>query len=372
MAKRKLTKRADGRYQSQIYLGTDANGKRIVKTLYGRTQKELEEKERILKVRLSKGFDIMAERKTFGEWAELFMEAKRAENISTGRLANYGYALEKFAPIFSYPLEKLYPIDSSKALLTEMKRAAGGVYRMAISNRVVEFNPITDVRISAIQKKEPKRILTEEEQRWIREMPHRAQAAAMIMLYAGLRRGELVPLMWSDIDFAAGTISVTKTVECVNGKFLLKNGAKSESGVRTITMPQILKEFLLRLRQEKIVSLYVVPDAKGCMMSETAFRRMWSSYMTQLNFRYGDFSAYGRMTSVHDPKGVPMVIEGFTAHQLRHTYASMLYMAGVDVVTAKELMGHADVQTTLEIYTHLSKSHKVKEISKLDEYLANL
>lgn len=390
MAKRKLTKRADGRYQSQIYLGTDANGKRIVKTLYGRTQKELEEKERILKVRLSKGFDIMAERKTFGEWAELFMEAKRAENISTGRLANYGYALEKFAPIFSYPLEKLYPIDfqriidawaqenpntkkpSSKALLTEMKRAAGGVYRMAISNRVVEFNPITDVRISAIQKKEPKRILTEEEQRWIREMPHRAQAAAMIMLYAGLRRGELVPLMWSDIDFAAGTISVTKTVECVNGKFLLKNGAKSESSVRTITMPQILKEFLLRLRQEKIVSLYVVPDAKGCMMSEMAFRRMWSSYMTQLNFRYGDFSAYGRMTSVHDPKGVPMVIEGFSAHQLRHTYASMLYMAGVDVVTAKELMGHADVQTTLEIYTHLSKSHKVKEISKLDEYLANL
>ena len=74
----------------------------------------------------------------------------------------------------------------------------------------------------------------------------------------------------------------------------------------------------------------------------------------------------------HEPKGVPMVIEGFSAHQLRHTYASMLYMAGVDVVTAKELMGHADVQTTLEIYTHLSKSHKVKEISKLDEYLANL
>ena len=76
-------------------------------------------------------------------------------------------------------------------------------------------------------------------------------------------------------------------------------------------------------------------------------------------------------TSVHDPKGVPMVIEGFTAHQLRHTYASILYMAGVDVVTAKELMGHADIQTTLEIYTHLSKTYKKKEVSKLDEYLAN-
>lgn len=252
-----------------------------------------------------------------------------------------------------------------------MKRAANGVYRMAISNRVVEFNPIADVEISAIQKKEPKRILTEEEQRWIREMPHRAQAAAMIMLYAGLRRGELVPLMWNDIDFAAGTISITKTVECINGKFILKDGAKSENSVRTITMPHILKNFLLEEKQKKVVSLYVVPDAKGCMMSENSFRRMWQSYMTQLNFRYGDFSAYGSRTSVHDPKGVPMVIEGFTAHQLRHTYASILYMAGVDVVTAKELMGHADIQTTLEIYTHLSKTYKKKEVSKLDEYLAN-
>ena len=144
MAKRKLTKRADGRYQSQIYLGTDENGKRIIKTLYGRTQKELEEKECLLKVKLSRGFDIKAERKTFGEWAELFLRMKESKNVSAGRLANYGYALMKFEPLYQYPLEKLYPIDfqriidswakenpntgkpSSKALLTEMKRAANG------------------------------------------------------------------------------------------------------------------------------------------------------------------------------------------------------------------------------------------------------
>ena len=145
MAKRKLTKRADGRYQSQIYLGTDENGKRIIKTLYGRTQKELEEKECLLKVKLSRGFDIKAERKTFGEWAELFLRMKESKNVSAGRLANYGYALMKFEPLYQYPLEKLYPIDfqriiaswakenpntgkpSSKALLTEMKREANGV-----------------------------------------------------------------------------------------------------------------------------------------------------------------------------------------------------------------------------------------------------
>ena len=98
MAKRKLTKRADGRYQSQIYLGTDENGKRI------------------MKVKLSRGFDIKAERKTFGEWAELFLRMKESKNVSAGRLANYGYALMKFEPLYQYPLEKLYPIDFQRII----------------------------------------------------------------------------------------------------------------------------------------------------------------------------------------------------------------------------------------------------------------
>ena len=47
----------------------------------------------------------------------------------------------------------------------------------------------------------------------------------------------------------------------------------------------------------------------------------------------------------------------------------MLYMAGVDVMTAKEQAGHADIKTTMEIYTHLDETHKLKQIDKLDEYL---
>ena len=57
------------------------------------------------------------------------------------------------------------------------------------------------------------------------------------------------------------------------------------------------------------------------------------------------------------------------AHWLRHTFATMLYFAGVDILTAKEQLGHADIKTTLAIYTHLDKKHKRKEIDKLDVYL---
>ena len=59
----------------------------------------------------------------------------------------------------------------------------------------------------------------------------------------------------------------------------------------------------------------------------------------------------------------------FTAHQLRHTYATMLYDAGVDVLTAKELLGHTDIKTTLDIYTHLSKERRLKSVTTFDDFV---
>lgn len=53
-------------------------------------------------------------------------------------------------------------------------------------------------------------------------------------------------------------------------------------------------------------------------------------------------------------------------HDLRHTYCTMLYEAGIDVLTAKEQMGHSDVKTTLGIYTHLDSTHKHRSMEKLD------
>lgn len=69
------------------------------------------------------------------------------------------------------------------------------------------------------------------------------------------------------------------------------------------------------------------------------------------------------------PSKVPMLIPQITPHMLRHTFATLLYLSGVDVLEAKEQLGHKDVQTIWNIYTHLDSSHKKKSLSKLDEYL---
>ena len=66
------------------------------------------------------------------------------------------------------------------------------------------------------------------------------------------------------------------------------------------------------------------------------------------------------------PKKLPMVIPHFTPHWLRHTFIILMYLSGVDVLTAQQQAGHADISTTMQIYTHLDSVHKKKQINKLD------
>ena len=118
-------------------------------------------------------------------------------------------------------------------------------------------------------------------------------------------------------------------------------------------------------------------------MSESAYRKMWSSYQAELNYKYGNFDGqiqldsktgkikkFVKPDSKYDPKGIPMVIPNITAHMLRHTFITNMYLAGVDALTACEQAGHEDVQTTLNIYTHLDGIYKKKEISKLNDFYA--
>ena len=90
------------------------------------------------------------------------------------------------------------------------------------------------------------------------------------------------------------------------------------------------------------------------MHTKTSFNKMWDSYLIDLNVKYG----YEQQdVSKYDPKGLPMRIERFTPHYLRHTFATLLYLQGVNVVTAKQYLGHADIQTTVNIYTDMEHNY---------------
>lgn len=389
MATTKNKRRADGRKQASIYLGI-VDGKKKYKYVYAATDKELNRKLDEVRAQLGKGLDLSAQRDTFRYWWDNWLRIKQTE-ISDKKYRAYKAKEKYIVQLLAVPINKIHAMDIQSIIydntqladdtLRQIRNILRQVFQLAVTNRVIDFNPVDGVRMP--KRREPKdkrRALTAEEISWIENTPHRAQTAAMIMLYAGLRRGELIPLLWTDIDLEAGTISVTKSVEAEGSCLSIKKGAKTSAGERTVFIPEKLIRYLRETQRSS--SLYVCPSASGKMLTDSGWKRMWNSYIAELNYRYGDFDRvvvpnkegklqqYTKPKSRFAPQKIPIVIEPFTAHYLRHTYITMLYFAGVDVLTAKEQAGHANISTTMQIYTHLDKLHKQRQINKLNDYLS--
>lgn len=380
---RKYTRRPDGRYVTRLKVG---EGK--YKYIYANSAKELDQRITQIKLDMAKGLENALKNDTFECWANKWLKNKELQ-VSNKRYLAYKSALKRFEPLFDRTLTKLRTSDFqdiinnnsnelSEYSLQRLKTTARQICELAITDRAMDYNPVNAVFIPKKNNDETeteRRALTDDEQKWILKTKHRAQRAAMIMMYAGLRRGEVIPLLWSDIDLNAKTINVNKSVEAIDGSLKLKKGGKTKCSERTVYIPDVLVDFLKKENRNN--NMLVCPSTKGKMMSDSSWRRMWESYIHQINFENGDFSnvldEYGNQfklpASRFAPKKIPIVIPPITPHWLRHTFITMMYLAGIDVLTAKEQAGHADIQTTIIIYTHLDSQYKKKQISKLNDYL---
>lgn len=378
----RLKKRADGRYVSQIYLGRDENGKRQYKSVYARSPAELKEKETAVRLQLGRGLDVLSQRDSFATWADDWLRIKEAAQITERQKENYRHTVAVWKDeLHEYEIGQVRADDVERVLvgLQESGFAVRTVnfYRSTIRQimqravgRVIASNPVDLVELTKpAQTAEKRRALTSEEQGWIWDTPHRAQPVAVIMMLSGLRRGELAALTWNDIDLKARTITVNKTVEYPpNERPKLRNLTKSAAGMRTVDIPQRLADYLAQMPRD---GLLVVHTTDGRMMTATAWEALWRSYMRLLNIKYGTRTP-ADLEKMKKPgqRKFDMTIPPITLHWLRHTFCTLLYLSGVDVVQACAQMGHADVSTTIKIYTHLDAIHKRKSVDKLDAYLS--
>lgn len=368
MPRKSNNTRSDGRISVQVYLGT-VDGKKKYKSVYGKTQKEADQKADEIRRALQKGLDIMSTC-NFADVAQKWLDSKR-NSISRSQVVQYQSCLNHLNQyIGDKDIRKLSPNDlqeiidrlarinpntrqpSSHRTLVAIKSTALQVANYAISARLTDFNFAMSVSLPKDNTVPCRRALNETERKTILQVEHRGKLPAMIMMYAGLRRGELLALTWDDIDLVRQTITINKSAEVINNQIRIKDGAKTKSSVRVVNIPSALSDYLTE-QKKKAKSDIVCPAADGSYMSLTSWRRMWQSYIHAL-----------QQVNPHMPD--------FTGHWLRHTYATILYQAGVDVLTAKELLGHSKIQTTLDIYTHLDSQFKSKNIDKLNAFLDSI
>ena len=331
-------KGSDGRYRYRVCIGKDETGKPKYKSFYGSTAKAARAAAEAYRTALGKGMDPAQSKATLATLYDNLIAAKTAKGIGQKSLDRYEDNKNHWGPLLDQPAADL---------------------RTADFQRVVQYNPIVKTTCPAGADPEHREPITEEQQQWIRETPHRAQRAAMLLLYSGLRRGEATALTWADVDLKEATITVHSGYNFKDKKI---KDPKTEAGVRVVNIPKILVDYLKTQQDD---CLYVLHTVKGHRMTEQAWKTLWSSYMADLNAKYG----YHGEESKKRPGGLPMRIEPFTPHQLRHTFCTLMYFAGVDVLTARDQMGHKDISVTLGIYTSLDKKFKKKKINRLDSYL---
>lgn len=376
MAKKMNTPQPDGRYRVRVYLGIK-DGKKAYKSVYGRTQKEADIKAEELKVSLRKGIDISASNDSFKTWAEYWLVSKRHE-VSADRYATLqsrsaiwidalkNAQISQIKPfelqtiLFTIAAKNPYTNEPmAKKTIRGYVQIINAIFDFAIDNRVIDYNPANKLKAPQAATTGERRALTETERQRVMEFDHRAQPSAMLMMLSGLRRGEATALQWNDIDFVSNKISVTKSYNFKQKEFKVPKNGKA----RVVSVPQILIDYLKTLPK---ISPFVLTNAKGGMMTDDSWKRLYQSYMVDMNIEYG---FKGVEVNKFSPVKLPMVIQTFTPHELRHTFCTIMFEAGIDALTAKEQLGHSDVKTTLSIYTHLSAQHKENQVNKLDDFL---
>lgn len=157
---------------------------------------------------------------------------------------------------------------------------------------------------------------------------------ALFLLYTGLRKGELLALTYGDIDYNNNIISVNKELE-YHGNIPVVAPPKTSNAVRSVPLPKIVKDIIPVGKHKKTDIIFPQNDK---YMTKSYFRRQWTYMCKELGI-------------------------SFTAHQLRHTYCSMLVRWNVNEKLAQSIMGHADISTTYNIYAHIFKSN-LNEVTK--------
>lgn len=239
--------------------------------------------------------------------------------------------------------------------VSKLRMVMQELFRQARRSRFIIYDPAEGLLLPDSVKRSH-RTITEEERKHILAVAkeHPAGLWVLTILYTGLRPGEAAALLWKDIDFDRNEIHVYKAVE--SGSRDIKS-PKTEAGFRDIPMRKELRERMWEVQGEP--DLPVFPNANGRFPSANSLRRMWTTFAEALDIHMGAKVVDGTIVK-------HALADDLTPYCLRHTFCTDLQRAGVPINVAKELMGHANISVTANIYTHRDQSVLHTNMAKLD------
>ena len=190
------------------------------------------------------------------------------------------------------------------------------------------------------------------------ETPVKYRAFFQLALFGGFRRGEILGLEWSDIDFDTGVIHIRRTVHYSKELGYYDTEPKSKRSVRALTLPDNVIFTLKQLRNYQNSQRFKLGDKWNS--TERLFTT-WDGH--QMN----GASPFGWLTKTCAAHDLPKV----NLHSFRHLNASLLISSGVDVKTVQSVLGHSQASTTLDIYAAAFQDREAQALGAVADILTD-
>lgn len=373
-------------YRVTVSIGRDSNGKLIRKEFYGKSKKEAEDKRDKYLLDLKSGLNVDYQNAALGQLMHswLFEVVRVSQDIKPSTFQRYEgiyrnyvkdtdiYSL-KLSTLKSIQLQRyynnLYTSGKSSNVIKNLNKLLKTFLNYSIREGYLLRNPCDGITIPGKTESKKKKIevFSNKEIEILREglKDHKLEALILLALGTGLRQGELLGLMWSDIDTKNRTLHVERTIKEVN--IIDANGnreyktiiqtPKTKKSIRTVPFPKNLIPILEKHKNRQ--KLYKIKYGELYTKSDFVFTTETGKNIIARNMT----KSYKRLL-----KKLEIPYKKF--HSLRHTYATKLFEREVPIKTVQELLGHSDISTTSNIYTHVMPEQKIKAIDKINNLFA--
>lgn len=335
------------------------------------------------------------------EWLPLYKEG----NVQLNTYNQYAILFEKLNSVIgNIHMSSVTPDDVARVwkLFTGQSKSqikkAGYLYRClfdaAIESGYCRRNPFRSSTVSSPKGTEGShRALEDWERELIHTTPHRMQLGALVMLYAGLRRGELVALQYNHVHDEHFHVFQAVTFA---GSAPEVKGTKNDYSMRTVPVLAPLRPFFFDKDGKPLKSFgYVVPSADGLMCSEAAWKRGWESYICTLETHLNgvemrwyhrtkdwkqshpdEWAKYEKLLRKDSKAAEQYRLMGWKSvsirpHDLRHSFCEWAITCGVDPKTLMKWMGHCDERMIMKIYDHVTSKREGAAVALLDSKWSN-
>ncbi len=389
--------RSNGSYE---YKWRDKRGQRH--SVYAKTLEELREKENDVLRNVLDGIRTDKSKLTINDLFYLWVQLKRGLKDNT--FSNYKYMYQLFVegnfgetPIvdlkrsdvrgfYNYLADECHlkpnTIDNIHTVLHQ-------VLELGVEDDYLRYNPsdnaLRELRRAHNDDSKKRRALTIPQQNLLEDFLseqgpyHRWYNVFVVMLWTGMRVGEITGLRWCDIDLEAGTISVNHTLVFFSkgkaqGCSFAINTPKSKAGRRIIPMlPQVKEAFIKEKEFQEEIGLkctasvdgytdFIFINRFGSVQHQGTLNKALRRIIRDCNYAVLD-KGYTEDT---------VTLPQFSNHSLRHTFATRMCEADVNLKVIQDILGHADIKTTMDIYAEATKDLKESEMVGFEQFFSNI